>query len=344
MKSIFPRRLVPASVLMLLCALFSVFFAPLAEAGRRTPDIEIEPNIRIGTSARSVGMAAGTNFSCFGEHGNFTAWYKALDAEGKRGCRILLTAVHKSSGKAPDTMRILRDLSRIESVLRPPHSAYTMDLAGLCKQIEKFDGIAKQLDGGVEGINVDRMRQMLVSMLSKTRGNGVSIPKYSFLKGGVPEILEINALPPNVLKEIQPRAVADARMFREALCEGGPINGKWYLEVKNYPKFQLDRAIRSLEGQVVSHLDRVKEPSISDVLVGVGSIEAAPGIFYRFAKAGENNENFEAYLSALKKKYQEELLKRANLDNKVPEEQARIKERISTYLETRLKIENVGSQ
>jgi hypothetical protein len=328
--------------------LFSVFFAPLAEAGRRTPDIEIEPNIRIGTSARSVAKAVNTKFKCFGEHRDFKAWYKSCDPAERKGCRLLLTAAREHGDKAPAMMRMMRDLRDIEKqlVYLPSH-LQPVSLKRLCREITELHAYATRTEAHKD--ELQRLQKTLFGIMTRVKETGVPKPKTTIptegaILGGVSEILELNrARRRGELLEIAP-----SNNFREALCEGGMITGKWYLEVKNWPFFGnwpggALLPIKSLSIQIERHI-RFTSDLVDDLKNLEIPVENIPGMGYRFLRASANDSRFQQYSDHIKAEFLYRLMEKVKegLDAEDIGNLAKIAElekRVAQYVDNRVVIQ-----
>lgn len=184
------------------------------------------------------------------------------------------------------------DFGRIALVLNT-ESNYTKTLPEFLDNVKKFNDLGEAL-GNQKAVN-----DTILGILSKTSKTGnVGRPQMSSIKGAAAEIIEISELGPDLIKQIQPFVPggADRRLFREALCEGdySGLKGEWYLEVKNYPRASKSSGVNHLKTQVTSHFRRAASEYVGS------NVEEWPGLLYRFAAAGQDGVNFNAFEEAIK--------------------------------------------
>jgi hypothetical protein len=164
------------------------------------------------------------------------------------------------------------------------------------------------------------------------------------VKSGTSETLEMVLMAKDRgarLDIVQPNArIPDGKLFREGSFIGGPITGRWELEVKCWPLTKKSSGISSIEGQVKS--DVVRAGFVDDFLDVTKPVGEINGRYWRFARAGENNENFTDFSKAVKNAYEKELrdqvLRHPSVEG-IAEKEAAMKEKIAAWIQDRFKVD-----
>ena len=305
-------------VLVLTCSVWT------AEAAK--------PGAKIGAALRSVLRLANV-----GDADVFVDFYKPLTLKQKGTVRMILKVVQEETGSSAQALKFVGDMKEMQRVLKDPHlSNYTKDLPAFLDDVNDFMKGSKAL-----GADSHReAKKTLLTMLAKVKEGGDVGPHFSAVKGGVAEVIETAAIFrdfPGCVRHVQPRI--GGRLFREAECFGGLMTGRWFLEVKNYPFFKLKSGRDSLRAQVKSHVSRM---SGVYKFTEDTNIDEVPGVIYRFAKAGPDDENFGAFAGAIKAAFIQTLEARSiDLDSMAPAQIATIKQKIKDFVDSRIVVDLV---
>lgn len=176
------------------------------------------------------------------------------------------------------------------------------------REVEQLDKLARAgLDGQVAETALKRFAEVVrgVRMAGQYKSNAAA----KNLAAARAAIAEIRSIAKHVdegstLKAVQPLIKdfpeaddLDYRMFREALFEGPGagkgVDGEWFLEVKHYENFDVDRAVDKLKNQVNRHFDRLFDNGVEVVGAGPSNWK---GLVYDFA---EHDNNLDAFKGAI---------------------------------------------
>lgn len=222
----------------------------------------------------------------------FASNYKGWTASQRKGFRVLFKAVEGSRGSG-SWNDLASDLQRVRVVLK--ESNYNMDLPDFLDRVKQLDEIGADLG------DQQAVKDTILGLLTKTsKAGNVGKPQMRSIKGAAAEIIEIVNLKNNgvTVEAIQPRI--NGLLFREAKCTGGQISGTWYLEVKNWPKFEKGKGKESLKTQITSHFSRASTEYTGP------DVDSWPGLYYRFAAAGDDGVNFDAFKAAIEEQVETE--------------------------------------